>query len=78
MEDLTVVLIIGAVALYIISLIIRKPELNWLALVVSVCSMGASILDQTLDPTQMMLLFIPDLFITFLVGLKVMGVVNNG
>ena len=59
MEDITTMLLIASIALYIVTILIpKRRELVWLTVFVSICSMGAILLDLTLRGEEVILLVI--------------------
>lgn len=78
MEDVTIILMIATILLYVGTLLMPKvKEMTWLALIVSVCTMGAIILDPIVETEEFILVLIPDLFIFLMCGLKAMGILDK-
>lgn len=80
MEELTIIMLIMAVLFYLASAIVRRKEMEWIAMIVSVCGFCSVLIDPMFDtdPQLMLLLIIPYAYIVFMSALKVSGVVKGG
>lgn len=78
MEDITIILLVASILLYLVTIILpKRMEIVWLAVIVSVCSMGGIILDNTVVDQELALLLIPNIFILLMSGLKAMGILEK-
>lgn len=80
MNELTIILLILTVAFYVGSLILKRMEIDWLTLIVSVCGFCSLFIDESLtaDPTALILLFVPYIFIFLMSAVRAMGIVKGG
>lgn len=77
MGDITVLMLIFAIGLYVLSLVLRRNDLSWLAFFMSICSIGATLSDETLTTDDMVLCITPVFFVMLMSGLQAMGVKND-
>ena len=68
MNELTMILFIVTLALFVIGLIVKRNPINWLAFFMSVCSIGQTITDVTLNETELVLLIIPTFYVLLMSG----------
>lgn len=75
MMELTTIMVIGSVILYLLTIIFSKRgrELPWLSLIVSVCAIASIIIDETLDGDTLALLMVPEAFVFLMSGAKAMN-----
>lgn len=73
MNELTILLFICALGIFIVSYILRKDNaISWIAFFISICSIGQTITDTTLDELETALLVVPMLYCMFMSGLSAM------
>ena len=73
MNELTMLLFICALGLFALMYVLKKdPSVSWIAFFVSICSIGQSITDTTLEDMEMVLLIVPMLYVFFMSGLSAM------
>lgn len=77
MGDITVLMLIFAIGLYVLSLILRRNDLSWLSFFMSICSIGATLSDETLTTDDMVLCITPVFFVMLMSGLQAMGIKND-
>lgn len=78
MLDVTLLLIVATVGLYIVTLFLSKrKELIWLNLFVAVCSLASLLIDETLKTDEMLLLMVPAIFVMLISSVKVMGLIEK-
>ena len=78
MLDVTLLLIIATVGLYIVTLFLpKRKELIWLNLFVAVCSLASLLIDETLKTDEMLLLMVPAIFVMLISSVKVMGLIEK-
>lgn len=76
MNELTVLLFVCAIGLWVLMFILKKDSsIAWMTMFVSVCSMGQTLTDNTLEDMQVVLLVIPAFYVMLTSGLAMM---NNG
>ena len=68
MNELTLVLFIVAMALFVIGIIVKRNPINWLAFFLSICSIGQTITDTTLSDTELVILIIPAFYVALMAG----------
>lgn len=68
MNELTMLLFMLTVGLFVVSIIVKKNPINWLTFFVSICSVCQSISDMTLDDTDMVILIVPTFYILLMSG----------
>ena len=80
MNELTIILLILTVSLYVGSLILKRKEIDWLTLIVSVCGFCSLFIDESweTDTQAMLLLFIPYIFIFLMSAVRAMDIVKGG
>ena len=72
MIDVTVILLIGAIALSVLRIYKPKKELDWLTFIISLLAMCAVLIDETLEGYMMVLTLMASIFLTMMGGLAVM------
>ena len=63
MSDLTLLLFVAALGLFLAIYVLKRSEIVWMAFFVSICSFGQSVTDSSLDSFEMGLLAAPMLYI---------------
>ena len=63
MSDLTLLLFVAALGLFLAIYVLKRSEIVWMAFFVSICSFGQSVTDTSLDSFEMGLLAAPMLYI---------------
>lgn len=71
MTELTILLFIMAIGLYVLLLYSRRIEIVWLTFFLSICSFGQTLNDTTLDSMEIALLIIPVFYVLLMSGLYV-------
>lgn len=72
------ILLVASIILYMASILLfKRKEVAWLSVIVAVCSVGATILDQTLADNELILMIIPVIFVLLMSGLRVMGLMEK-
>lgn len=67
MNELTVVIFLAVLAIFVINYVVQKRELNWLTWFMSVCSIGCTVTDEALSDMQMTIMVVP-MFYVFMVS----------
>lgn len=74
MDELTVLLFLCSLGLFVLTYILRKDTaISWTALFISVCSIGQTIMDRSLSEMEIILLVIPTFYIMLMSGLSAMN-----
>ena len=77
MTELTIILLGLMFALYIISIILKRREMDWIATIVSVCGLCAMLIDESLTDNEMIILIPVFVFVLFMSALRVMGLAEG-
>lgn len=72
MTELTILLFIMAIGLYVMLLYSKRIELVWLTFFMSVCSFGQTLSDITLESMEATILIVPMFYVLLMSGLYVM------
>lgn len=72
MNELTVILFICALGLFILMYVLKNTSISWIAFFISICSIGQTITDTSLVETETILMVVPILFVFFMSGLSAM------
>ena len=78
MNELTIGLLAVTILLYIVNFYLKRKEVDWLTLTVSVCAFCSILADVTVQDEQLILLIVPTVFVVFMSGLRVMDIVGGG
>ena len=73
MSVIAIILMCASLSLFVTRFLIKKRELNWLTLVVSVCGLCAVIIDAELDDQTMVVAMMPMIFTSLMSALDIMG-----
>lgn len=65
MNELTIILFVMVIALYVLSLVLKRKELSWAVVAFSVIGIAQVLVDETLEGYEPLFLIIPQ-FYTFL------------
>ncbi len=68
MEELTLILFIFAIGLFVVGMMLKTNTLNYLTFFVSICSIGCSLMDETMTEIEMTLLIIPTFYVMLMSG----------
>lgn len=68
MIELTLVLFLATIALFIIGILAKRNPINWLAFFLSVCSICQALTDETLTETELVLLMVPAFYVMLMSG----------
>lgn len=77
MLELSIILLILPIALFVIRFIINKKEINWLTFISGVCGISALLIDDTIDSQMMVIAIMPLILVTMFSGLEIMGLVGG-
>lgn len=71
MDEITLMLVICAIGLFIVSYVLKKDRaISWLTFFVSICSIGQTIMDDSLEELQTMMLIVPVFYVFMISGLN--------
>lgn len=73
MSIIAIILMCASIGCFIVRYLIKKREINWLTLVVSVCAMSAILIDDSLDTQTMVVAVMPMIFTSLMSALDIMG-----
>jgi len=68
MNEITLVLFLCGLFLFVVSYIVRQNQIHWLTFFVSICSICQSIFDESLTQEELAILVAPMLFVLFMSG----------
>lgn len=71
MTELTILLFIMAIGLYVMLLYSKRIEVVWLTFFMSICSFGQTVSDTTLESMEMVLMALPVFYVLLMSGLYV-------
>lgn len=77
MSVIAIILMCASIGCFIVRYLIKKREINWLTLVVSVCGMCAVLIDPELDTQTMVVAVMPMIFTSLMSALDIMGFGGN-
>lgn len=78
MNDITIILMVGAVLCYAATLLLaRRKEVQWIAVIVEVCAICAMLIDESIATEHLLLLMVPAFFIFAMTSLKVMNILER-
>ena len=77
MLELSIILLLLPIAIFVARFIIRKKEINWLTFVSGVCGICALLIDDTIDSQTMVIAIMPLILVTMFSGLEIMGLVGG-
>lgn len=77
MLELSIILLILPIALFVIRFVIKKKEINWLTFISGVCGISALLIDDTIDSQMMVIAIMPLILVTMFSGLEIMGLVGG-
>ena len=73
MNELTIILFAAALAFYILTWFVKRPEPNWMAFFMSICAMGGILMDESMQETETVILILPLFFAMIMSGLNSWG-----
>lgn len=62
MDVLTIIMFVMVIALYVLSLVVKRTELTWGVVFLSVCGIGQALSDTTLVNNELIILVVPMFF----------------
>lgn len=73
MSIIAIILMCASLSAFVIRYLIKKREMSWLTLVVSVCGLCAVIIDAEFDDQTMVIAMMPLIFTSLMSALDIMG-----
>lgn len=77
MNELTIILFVAALGFYVITWFVKRQEPNWMTFFLSICAMGAILLDETLSETETVVMILPLFYVMVMSGLSSWGGVKR-
>lgn len=77
MLELSIILLLLPIALFVARFVIKKKEINWLTFVSGICGISALLIDDTIDSQTMVIAIMPLILVTMFSGLEIMGLVGG-
>lgn len=77
MNELTLILFIGTLALFVTALMLQRREIYWLTFFTAICSMGETIMDTELGQFEAPMLVALAFFVMMLSGWTAWGPTNS-
>lgn len=68
MNELTMVLFVVTLALFVIAYIVKVEAINWLTFFTSICSIGQTVSDLAVDDTELVIMMMPLIYVMFMSG----------
>lgn len=78
MQELSIILLIVPMALFIIRFVVKKVEINWLTFITGICGICALLIDESLETQTMVIAIMPLILVTMFSALEIMGLVRGG
>lgn len=75
MIELTIMLLVFAVALTVARIVLKSKELCWLTFIISIMSVCAVLIDDSLTGNNVLVALMPAVFLTFM---SVVSLINDG
>lgn len=73
MNELTIILFVAALAIYILTWFVKRQEPNWMAFFMSICAIGGILMDDTMTETETVVMILPLFFAMIMSGLNSWG-----
>ena len=77
MNELTIILFAAALAFYILTWFVKRPEPNWMAFFMSICAIGGILMDDTITETETVVMILPLFYAMVMSGLSSWGGVRR-
>ena len=77
MNELTIILFAAALGVYVLTWFVKRPEPNWMAFFMSICAMGAILMDDTMQETETVVMILPLFYAMVMSGLSSWGGVKR-
>ncbi len=70
MFELTMVFFLLTLGIYILTFVVKRVEMQWLCFFVAICSMCLTLMEETLDQNESIILVVLAFFIMLMTGRK--------
>lgn len=77
MQELSIILLLLPIAMFVIRFIVKKTEINWLTFITGICGVCALLIDESIDTQTMVIAIMPLILVTMFSGLEIMGLVGG-
>lgn len=77
MLELSIIMLIVPMAMFVIRFVVKRVEINWLTFVSGICGICALLIDDTIDTQTMVIAIMPLILVTLFSALEVMGLVGG-
>ncbi len=77
MLELSIIMLIVPMAMFVIRFVVKRVEINWLTFVSGICGICALLIDDTIDTQTMVVAIMPLILVTLFSALEVMGLVGG-
>ena len=77
MQELSIILLILPIALFVIRFVVKRVEINWVTFITGICGICAFLIDETIDTQTMVIAIMPLILVTMFSALEVMGLVGG-
>ena len=77
MNELTIILFVAALAFYILTWFVRRPEPNWMTFFMSICAIGGILMDDTMQEAETIVMILPLFYVMVMSGLNSWGGVKR-
>ena len=77
MLELSMIMLVLPMAMFVIRFIVKKSEINWLTFITGICGICALLIDDTIDTQTMVIAIMPLILVTLFSALEIMGLVGG-
>lgn len=77
MLELSMIMLVLPMAMFVIRFIVKKSEINWLTFITGICGICALLIDDTIDTQTMVIAIMPLILVTMFSALEIMGLVGG-
>ena len=77
MIELTIILFAAALGFYVLTWFVKRQEPNWMTFFVSICAMGAILMDDTMQEAETVVMILPLFYVMIMSGLSSWGGVRR-
>lgn len=77
MLELSMIMLIVPMAMFVIRFVVKRVEINWLTFITGVCGISALLIDDTIDSQTMVIAIMPVILVTMFSALEIMGMATK-
>lgn len=77
MQELSIILLIVPMILFVTRFVVKRREINWLTFITGICGICAIMIDETINTQTMVIAIMPLILVTMFSALEVMGLVGG-